>query len=245
MQRLFHLFFISVILFGCREETDLELPTVAIESPVSGGLVTTSEGLRLVATLSDDTGLLQYKVTLNGIDSLNDVAADSTLSWVFIEGVPDEKKVYELDQVIGLPDSTFNGVYQITLACLDVEGNESLRDTVNITIENSLDPVPPVINVGGPFLDTMTIGDGFLPFGQITDERSLIYANVYIGRVDRSDTIHWFQFAQIQNNLVSFETAQTFWVVDSSWAQGSYHMYCTAWDDYSGVSNSIPFYVSY
>lgn len=235
----------SITFFGCQEETDLELPTVVVESPIAGGLVNTDEGLRLVATLSDNTGLLQYKVTLNGIDSLNDVAADSMLSWVFIEGVPNENQVYELNEVIALPDSTFNGFYQLTLACLDVEGNESLRDTVNIRIENSLDPVPPVINVGGPFLDTMTIGDGFLPFGEITDDLSLIYANVYIGTVNRSDTIHWFQFAQIQNNLVSFETAQTFWVVDSSWVQGSYHMYCTAWDNYSGVSYSIPFYVSY
>ena len=241
---LFLLVFVAV-LTSCSETMDTELPTVSINAPLTGAKVTTDSGLQLSATLTDNTGLLQYKLTLNGIDSLNGIAADSTLSIVYIDGLPDGSKNFDLIQTIPLPDSTFNGAYQITLACLDIEGNESLRDTVNIIIQNSIDPDPPVIDVGGPFLDTMTIGDGFLPFGHITDERSLIYANIYIGTVDKQDTIHWFQFPQIQDNLVSFETAQTFWVVDSSWVQGRYHMYCTAWDNYSGVSDEIPFYVAY
>lgn len=198
-----------------------------------------------MATLTDNTGLLQYKIVITGIDSLNDVGADSTFSIILINGIPDKPESFLLDYLIDLNDSTFNGHYQLTLSCVDVEGNEALRDTVLFQIQNSTDHTPPVLNVGGPTQDTLFFGYGFSPSGTITDSQSLIYASIFIGTVNYADTIYWFDFPYVQNNEVSFESGQSFFQIDSTWSKGAYHIKYTAWDNYSGVSHTIPFYVKY
>lgn len=235
----------GLVFTSCNEVVDEEKPNSVIDFPSQNEVVTTNDNLRLVATLTDDTGLLQYKLTLDGVDSENGISADSTISFIIVDGIEGNEKALYLDETFELPDSTFNGTYLLTLACVDIDGKQSVTDTVIFTIRNSIDFTPPIINVGGPTRDTMTIGNGFTPFGEITDERDLTYATIYIGRTDNSDTIHSFDFPVIENNLVSFATGQTFWVVDSTWSQGDYHLYCTAWDGYSGVSASVPFHVSY
>jgi hypothetical protein len=236
---------LAILLIGCREEADVERPTALIESPLAGGLVTTDEGLRLVATLADNQGLLQYKVTISGIDSLNDVGADSTVSLIYIEGVPNKEKTIYLDQIIELSPNTFNGQYQMTLACIDMDGNESLRDTVLFEIKNSIDSDPPMFSITGIDTgDTLYFGDGFSPGGMITDSQSLIFASIYVGSTDGSHILTEFEFPFVTDNRVVFNDIW-FFQVDSSWSQGAYHMYFTAWDNYSGVSHSIPFHVKY
>ncbi len=233
------------LALGCEQVADVEKPEVVIESPNSGEIVTTDSDLRLAATLTDNTGLLQYKIVISGIDSLNDVGADSTFSIMYIEGVPDKVQTFYLDKLIELDDATYNGQYQLTISCVDIEGNEALRDTVLFQINNSIDSEPPVIDAGGPTADTLFFGNGFSQNGIISDSQSLIYATVYIGKVDGSDTLHTFDYPVIQNNEINFDSGQAYWQVDSTWNQGQYHVYYTAWDNYSGVSKSIPFYVKY
>jgi hypothetical protein len=245
MKQALQLLLFCFLILGCREIDDNENPEAIIESPLEGEIINTDSNLRLIATLTDNTGLIQYKITINGIDYLNDIGADSTLSIIYIGGVPGKVETFYVDQLIELDDTTFNGHYELTLSTLDIEGNESIQDTVLFQIENSFDSEPPVINAGGPTQDTLVFGDGFSPNGVIIDTQSLIYATIYIGKVNGSDTLHTFEFPVIQNNEVSFDSGQNFWQVDSTWSQGEYHVYYTAWDNYSGVSKSIPFYVKY
>lgn len=236
----------AVLFIGCQEDSDVERPTVFIESPLAGALITTEDGLRLAATLADNQGLLQYKITISGIDSLNDVGADSTLSLVYIEGVPTKQKTVYLDQLLELSPNTFNGHYQLTLACIDLDGNESVRDTVLFEIQNSLDSEPPVFNLTGIDAgDTLRFGEGFSPGGIITDSQSLIYATFYVGRTNGSFKLVEFDFPVIEDNAVNFGNIGWYFQVDSAWAKGDYHIYATAWDNYSGVSSSIPFHVTY
>jgi len=246
MKQVLHLLFFSLVIVGCKVIDDSEKPEVIIESPLTGEIVTTDSNLRLVATLSDNTGLLQYKLTLNGIDSMNDVGRDSTFSIILIEGVSDKVQTFYLDKLIELDDTTFNGHYQLTISCVDIEGNESIRDTVLFQIKNSIDSEPPIINVGGPTKDTMKLGQGFVLSGTITDSQSLIFSDLYIGRTDLSDTALFVTFPWIHNNIIDYTNDWSNWIqVDSTWSQGQYHAYYTAWDNYSGVSKSIPFYVKY
>lgn len=233
-------------LFGaCNEVDDTEKPVITIESPSENDVVTTGAGLRLVATVSDDTGLLQYKLTISGVDELNGIAADSTLHLISVEGIANGVKTIYLDDVINLPDSTFNGHYYATLTCIDVEGNQSIRDTVFFQIENSIDSTDPVFNVAGPANDTLFFGQGFSPSGSVTDSQSLIYSSIYIGRTDGSQAIHSFQFPNIANNAVNYDGMGWYFSVDSTWSKGNYHIYYTAWDNYTGVTHQIPFYVTY
>ena len=234
------------LLASCQMEDDVEKPVVSIESPVDNQIVYTADGLRLVATLTDNTGLLQYKLVLTGIDSLNDVGADSTSHLIFIEGVANSEKAIYIDDYISLSDTTFNGFYRLTLTCIDVEGNEAIRDTVAIRIRNSIDSEPPVINALGPVAgDTLSFGEGFSITGNVTDSQSLIYSDIYVGRTNGSHEILTFGFSGIVNNTVDYDGIGWYFQVDSTWNEGAYHMYITAWDNYSGVSHEIPFYVFY
>lgn len=242
--RLYFLLLFAVTA-GCNLSEDVEKPSVVIYSPQAEADVYTDNGLRIRADLTDNTGLLQYKITLSGIDSLNDVAADSTYSTIYIDAIPGKSTAYSYDQTLDLPTSTFNGHYQLTMACVDVEGNESLRDTVLFRIRNSADSVPPVFNVTGPVPnDTLGYGGGFVLGGVITDAQALTYAELFVGTMDFSDTIIYVDYPFIADNAVAYDG--TWWVpVDSTWTQGAYQVYYTAWDQYSGVSHSIPFYVKY
>ncbi|MCF8460354.1 MAG: DUF4625 domain-containing protein [Flavobacteriales bacterium] len=247
IRNIFHYFFLAILVGGCSKIDDTEKPIVIINSPLAGDAITTNSGLHLMATLTDNTGLLQYKIVITGIDSLNDVAADSTFSITLINGISEKPEEFILDYVVSLNESTFNGHYQLTLSCVDVEGNEALRDTVLFQIKNSTDNVPPVIDVASLVInDTLGFGMGFALSGMVTDERSLIYSDIFIGRSNFSDTIRYTDFPWISNNTVDYTTNFSwFHQVDSTWSQGTYHVYYTAWDNYSGVSHTIPFYVKY
>ncbi|MGB1316819.1 MAG: hypothetical protein ACPG5W_01365, partial [Flavobacteriales bacterium] len=104
----------------------------------------------------------------------------------------------------------------------------------------------PVFDVAGPTADTLRFGQGFALSGSVTDSQDLIFSDIFIGRSDFSDTIQFVTFPWISNNLLDY-TNQFSWYfqVDSAWVQGQYHIRYTAWDNYSGVSHEIPFYVSY
>ncbi len=226
---------------------DSERPVVSIESPQNGDVVTTDNGIPLRAVLTDNTGLLQYKIVISGIDSLNGIGADSTFSTILIDGIPGKPKSFIIDHTIALDENTFNGFYQLTLTCVDVEGNEALRDTVLFQISNSIDSQPPVIDVNSMVLpDTLRFGEGFVLSGTVSDESALIFSDIFIGRTNFSDTVRYTDFPWISNNLVDYTNEFTWWhQVDSTWSQGAYHIYYTAWDNYSGVSHAIPFYVKY
>ncbi len=243
--KLTFLLLIVLVFASCKKEIDTDNPVVTVDEPSNGGAVYTNDGLRLVATLTDNTGLLQYKLTLNGIDSLNDVGADSTISMIFVEGIPDKNKAFYIDEVIPLHDSIFNGHYQMTLACIDVEGNESLRDTVNFEIRNSNDYQPPVFDIASVNQhDTLGLGQGFGVEGMLYDE-NLIYSDFHVGTVSGNQTIFYQEFPVIIDNTIEYTGIGWWFQVDSTWSQGDYRVYVTAWDNYSGVSYEIPFYVSY
>lgn len=246
IRRIPQFLILAILATGCKEIVDTDKPVVTIELPADGDVVTTGSGLRLLASLTDNTGLLQYKIVISGIDSLNGIGADSTLSIILINGIPSKAQAFDLDYLFALDDTTFNGYYQLTLSCIDVEGNEALRDTVLFRIENSIDHEPPVFNVGGVVAgDTLGLFDGISPNGTVSDSQTLIYSTIYIGRTDGSDTITSFKFTNIIDNMVDYNNIGWYFPIDSTWSEGAYHIYYTAWDNYSGVSHTIPFYVKH
>ncbi|MFM1874476.1 MAG: hypothetical protein RL266_213 [Bacteroidota bacterium] len=247
---MFRNFFLTLLsisgLVACQQTIDIEKPISEIENPTSGSVVYTNDGLRLVATLSDNTGLLQYKWTINGIDSLNDVGADSTFSYIYIDGVPSKEKTWYLDELFTLSDTIFNGHYELRLSCIDIEGNESLKDTVVFQIRNSIDSQPPQFSVTGPqAADTLNFGQGFSISGSTYDTQSLVYSDIYVGRTNGSDTILYFEFPNPIDNTVDYNSIGWYLQVDSTWTKGAYHLSITSWDNYSGVSHMIPFHVFY
>lgn len=247
MRELSLLALIVGLLTSCIEERDSEKPVVSIISPSQNEIVYTADDLHILAELSDNRGILQYKIVLSGIDSLNDIAADTTYSVIYIDAIQDNAAQHSFDLTLDLPDSTFNGHYQLTMACVDVEGNQSYSDTVLLEIRNSFDSQPPVFNVTGPVpYDTLGFGEGFVLGGTVSDDMSLNYSEIFIGRTNFSDTVSYVSFPWITDNQVDYTNVFNWWnQVDSTWSQGAYHVYYTAWDNYSGVSHSIPFYVKY
>lgn len=238
-----------VVLLGfmaCENEQDLDLPINTILSPVNDGVVRTGEGLNLVAEFSDNNELLQFKFEIDGIDSLNGISSDSTFLYIYIDGFNGGTQNTILSLNIPLSDSVFNGFYTVKLSSVDAEGNLSLADTVRVQIKNSIDSIPPVFNVSGPTAeDTLGFGDGFSISGSTSDTQSLIYSDIFVGRTNGSFEVLNFEFSFIENNTVDYNSIGWYFQVDSTWAQGDYHLYITSWDNYSGASFEVPFHVSY
>ncbi|MCF8257839.1 MAG: DUF4625 domain-containing protein [Flavobacteriales bacterium] len=230
-----------LFLAACSDGFDLERPVTELLSPVNGQNVTTAEGIPLNVRFTDNGNLLQYKIRVEGIDSLNSIAKDTTLRLVFIEGITGSE--FLLNQIIPLPDSTFNGHYRVILTCIDDDGNESYPDTASIRITNSLDSIPPVFDVGGLPADTLRLGQGFTLAGSVTDETSLNYVTIRIGNVNGSFVKLNFQFPNIIDNTVDLNGFGGYLMVDSTWTNGTYSMHINAWDDYSGVSSTSYFQV--
>ena len=247
--RIVWLFLLVISAFSaCQKVDDTERPVASINSPIDGAIVQTQDGLLLQASLVDNTGLLQFKIVVSGVDSSNDISADSTYATTFIDALPKETSHF-LEHLVELPDTTFNGFYYAVLSCLDVEGNESIKDTVRFQVINSIDSEPAQFNVSGPVeLDTMSLGQGFSIQGTTTDSRSLVFSDMYVGKIgatSSSDTILYFKFTEPVDNTIDYNSIGWFVQVDSSWNQGAYHMYVTGWDNYSGASYEVPFYVFY
>lgn len=229
---------------ACSDGFDMERPTAKLISPANGQTVSTAHGIQLSVLFTDNGNLLQYKMRLEGIDSLNRITKDTTYSLVFIEGISGSE--FNLSQTIPLPNSTFNGFYRIIVSCIDDDGNESLPDTSSVRIVNSLDSIPPVFGIEGipSPSDTLKIGMGFVLGGIISDETSLNLVTVKIANTNGSFTRHEFQFPSIIDNNVDLTGIGWWFPVDSNWTAGTYSAYFTAWDNFSGVDTTFLFQVA-
>lgn len=234
-----------LLIVSCDEAIDAERPVVSILSPLDGATASTADGIQISASITDNGELLQYKIVVSGIDSLNGIAKDSTLRMVIIGGLSGSQ--FDFNETINLPDSTFNGFYNVIFTCLDNEGNQASSDTISLRIVNDLDSVPPVFNIGGlPALaDTLRLGQGFTLSGGITDETSLNSVTLRIKSDDGTYTVYVFDFTVILDNTVNLEGNGGYFLVDTNWAEGPYTAYFTAWDSLNGVDHSIPFYVKF
>jgi len=247
MSRLIHvsLLLLVVALFwtACSDGFDLERPTTELISPVNGQTVNTGQGIQLLVKFTDNGNLLQYKMRLEGIDSLNRITKDTTYRLVFIEGISGSE--YMLEHNITLPYSTFNGYYRIIVSCIDDDGNESYPDTASVRIVNVLDSIPPVFDIQGipgPG-DTLKLGMGIALSGRISDETSLNLVTVKIANTNGSFTRHDFKFPSITDNNVDLTGIGWWFPVDTNWTPGTYSAYFTAWDNYSGVDTTFLFQV--
>ncbi len=226
---------------SCSDGFDLERPVTEILSPVNGQTVSTESGVPLSVRFTDNGNLLQYKIRIEGIDSLNDIARDTVLRLVVIDGISGSEQL--LNRSVALPANTFNGYYRIILSSIDDDGNESYPDTASVRIVNSLDSVAPIIDVGGFPLDTLRTGQGFTLAGSVTDETSLNYVTLRIGNVTGSFTKINFQFPNIIDNTVDLNGFGGYLMVDSTWTDGTYSIEVNAWDNFSGVSSTSYFQV--
>lgn len=237
-------FVAALSIASCDDGFDTERPTVTIQSPVAWQTVNTVEGIPLRARFTDNRNLLQYRMVLEGIDSLNGIARDTMLRRAVINGISGSS--FDLDESILLPDSIFNGYYRIILSCIDDDGNESYPDSVPVRVVNVLDSVPPAFSINGipAPQDTLRIGMGFVLGGVISDETSLNFASVRIASVDGPFVLHEFTFANnIIDNTIDFSGIGWWFPVDTTWAQGRYRAYFTAWDNHNGADHEIFFEV--
>lgn len=230
-----------LLVSACDDGFDTERPLAVIQSPVSGQTVNTAEGIPLQVLFTDNGNLLQYKMRLEGIDSLNGIAKDTMLRMVYIGGLSGSSLLF--DEHIPLPDSTFNGHYRIIVTCIDDDGNESYPDTASVRIANVLDSIPPVIILGGLPEDTLRFGQGFTLSGIVSDETSLNRFTFRMANTDGSFTRFEHQATAFGDNSQVLDGFGGWFQVDSAWTEGTYSVYITAWDSYSGVSHTSYFEV--
>lgn len=241
--RSLFLLFSAVLVGSCAPERDSERPAINILSPTDWSDVYTTQGIPLHVIFTDNGELLQYRMVIAGIDSLNSIMKDTTFRTVFIEGL--SGKEYTLNESFVLATSVFNGYYTLILSCIDNEGNQALNDTVVMRIRNSADSLAPVIAVTGPTAgDTLGWGEGFYIGGSVTDETSLNLVSIRMGPVT-GEPNYIREFTIIQDNAVNLDGITPWLAPDSTWTQGNYVLYVSAWDNHNGVDRTILFHVKY
>ena len=214
----------SCILISCTEDPDLESPITDIIFPVQGDTLLIDEGLRFVATIEDNISAGQYKLELNGIDRLNGPLADSTISRIFVDDLSDGE--FYIERSFSIPDSIFNGHYQISLSAIDNAGNESVADTANFFFFNTNDTVQPTF-IDTVVFDTISVIRGGFNVNIDVFDDYLKYVKLEVTEDNGSTTLREVEWLDVNYSWVNILEWYPF---DESWPEGDYTIHVLAID---------------
>ena len=119
----------SAISVTVNNNVDTVLPTVSITAPANGATV--SGTVTVTADASDNVGVAGVQFKLNGqLLGSEDLISPYSVSW-------------DTHQVA-------NGGYTLTAVARDTSGNTRESSAISITVNNTVDSVPPVVSITAP-----------------------------------------------------------------------------------------------
>lgn len=267
---------VIVQLTACNvPDTDLTPPTIeeisyepapdadeicSTQEPVVFGL-TGGDELIFDVVFNDDVGLSQYKVDIhNNFDchghgggvapspSAPNVE-NQTNDWS-IQDVRDISGMsVPVRRVLNVPQNVTAGNYHFHIQVLDQSGNDvPFANFYSLKVKNSLDVVPPVINIQQPATNSIAIqkGNTIRFVGQVTDNLSLSEGGngiLYLSNTDLSSgntlsTNTYFQFDETVDDTFDFDFEYT---VPQTLVAGSYRFSLGANDGVRNVADFIFF----
>jgi uncharacterized membrane protein len=126
----------SFILGSCKKE-DTEKPTVKISSPTNNKEYHPGETITVIADISDNEELSQYKLEIHFDDGHGHKSTmHGDEGWEFEEIVKISGKAYSLNRSVKIPNDVKEGKYHVVVECTDKAGNEAAPASVDIKIED-------------------------------------------------------------------------------------------------------------
>ena len=173
-----------VILPACKK-ADTTAPSTTVSAPGDLSHYQSGEKIPVRASFTDNQSLLQYSILVTSIDH-TDIMDSLDLMPFFGFG-----KTWGLDgsgdgiadQTVAVPVAVASGNYEVTVWCVDEQGNESPRVKVKIYIQNSGDENDPTLTVNSldeSQVNNVSFGQAITLDADVTDDLKLgaLYINL-------------------------------------------------------------------
>lgn len=239
---LFALGHLVIAVVGCADDRDSVKPTTLVLSPSDGDTLYTQNGAHLIAQFTDDQVINQWRLILDGKLDANGLLKDSAqrLTYVFTATQGTE---FTADTLLALPEQLISGAYRFIFSAVDKRGNESVKDTVPLTVRNSIDFVSPLIDLLtiSPN-DTLTVGESLSISGFAIDNFHLRKLILLVGTTTSAGAkLDTFYFGEpLNGNVQYFGHTLT---IDSTWQEGDYQIDVRAFDRFQYARTEVPFVV--
>lgn len=148
-----------------------------------------------------------------------------------------------VDTLLSLPENWISGAYRFIFSAVDTRGNESIRDSVALTVLNSIDHTAPLIDLLTITPnDTLTVGQSLEISGFAIDNYHLRKVAILVGTSTSAGAkLDTFYFGEpLEVNLKHFGHTLT---VDSTWTAGNYQVDVRAFDRYQYARTVVPFVI--
>lgn len=260
------LFFSILLIVGCNTDVDTEAPVLTVLSfspstqldTVCGNLedvISLHGGDSLIVDLNitDNEELSQYKLDIHnnfdchghngnvGINLPSPGASNQTEDWTLlrIESIGGQEQ--NLTLTIEAPTNVTAGLYHFQIQALDVSGNDvPLANFYNLNLKNSIDTIPPVIQLQQPSVSTISVNNGdVINFvGTLSDNYSLFEGGngvLFLSYLDQNSGNTFLSDAVFQiTSATSMYDFDFDFTVPNSLTSGDYTLYVSAFD---GVRN--------
>lgn len=235
--RIFPWLIVAAFFAGCEKEEDTTIPTTIIEKPVMGDRVSAADGIKVVATISDDFLVSQYKISFSGIDSLNGRVADSTISDIHVFDAGQSRTYVE--HTFDIPDSAMHANYLLTMVALDDSGNESEVDSVSFFLHNPLD-LEEISFIDTVAFDTVEAFRNGIAINIDVFDDALTNIFLTVGTTNGEHVISTGEWLDINS---SWQEVNQWILWDDNWVEGDYSAHVTAWDRYGYKEFKNYFYI--
>ncbi|MBE2246068.1 MAG: DUF4625 domain-containing protein [Candidatus Competibacteraceae bacterium] len=242
-----HTFFSICILFfsfftSCDSGSGIK-PDVDISSPLPDARFWVGSQINVSASLTNDGLIDQYKVELKlsapcePLDSASSgVVLFGNHSFLFVSGTNYNQS--HISANIPLPLNFTPGKYHLIVSALNNQFNEG-RDTLVLTVMNSLDTVPPQLTLSSPMEGSnWTLGDTLRIVGTINETLSDLNVGgmhrLVIWLVPQFDGLTPIQlFNSTQSSLVTIDVK---YYLGATLPVGNYILRITAIDEFNNVT---------
>jgi hypothetical protein len=214
------------ILGGC-EDRDITRPQAFIQVPIEGDTLY-ADSIPWSVLFTDEDGLSQYRLELNGQLDVNGAVKDSMERIIAVGEVGGT--VAWVTELNPMPPFVFEGWYRLMAACVDGGGNQSFQDTVTVYLRNRADVGWPTAGLATvPWNDTVKEGRELTYTIDATDDVRLWNIRLDAVRAGTTDTVHTFTLDSTGIAGSIFNQ----WInagYQADWVDGVYFLNLKVWD---------------
>ena len=207
------------VLSSCgKTDSDLEKPGIEdVLSPLITDTFQSGGSLLIKATAIDNLGLSQAKVVVTSAEPTTTFAnLDTTGLWSATRVIDLSGTKDDINLNIEIPDSVFSGRYQVKLSVADEYGNEYTAEERLFYIQNSIDNLPPSVEVNSP-TDGQSYPQGATILFSAHCQDNLLLAELGL-QVSKDEAV-------VFSDLLAISESDYQWQLDlpaATWTSGTY-----------------------
>lgn len=224
----------TLIVSSCKkdkDEPDVQRPQIQLTSPAKDARLNSGTSFNVVAVITDDVELSQYKIEIHDNFDVHSHKKKSA-PFYFSEIKDISGKEYNVNTKIEIPEDVAAGEYHLTIKAVDKAGNEAEMAELDIYIVNVLDEEPPVLDIiitptpdaQGQIQVLYNQTIGIIMSG--TDNQGLYEYKILIEREDNGSLAYE---KEVEVSGTSGRWTENI-LIPESWPKGEYHLHIKLFD---------------